>query len=115
MNLVAFRGLLARKLRVILTAVAIVLGVSMISGTYVLTDSINRSFSDIFHQSNRSLDAVIQSAQPVESMHGQRPSFPAGLLTVVKQTPGVAAAEGEIADSAQLVDRNGKVIGATAG
>jgi putative ABC transport system permease protein len=115
MNLVALRGLLARKLRVALTAIAIVLGVSMIAGTYVLTDTINKSFADIFHQANGKIDAVIQGKQPVESMMGQRPSFPASLLTIVRNTPGVAAAEGQISDSGQLVDRKGKLIGATGG
>ena len=44
----AVRGLLSRKLRTALTAVAIVLGVAMISGTYVLTDSIDQAFDRIF-------------------------------------------------------------------
>jgi hypothetical protein len=44
----ALRGLLGRKLRTVLTALAIVLGVAMISGTYVLTDSIDRAFDAIF-------------------------------------------------------------------
>src|SRR6185312_12009765 len=45
---VALRGLLGRKLRTILTAVAIVLGVAMVSGTFVLTDSIDKAFNLIF-------------------------------------------------------------------
>ena len=45
---VALRGLLGRKLRATLTAIAIILGVAMVSGTYVLTDSIDRAFDNIF-------------------------------------------------------------------
>ena len=45
---VSLRGLVGRKLRAVLTAVAIVLGVAMISGTYVLTDSIDSAFDTIF-------------------------------------------------------------------
>ena len=45
---VALRGLLGRKLRTILTAIAIVLGVAMVSGTFVLTDSIDKAFNSIF-------------------------------------------------------------------
>src|SRR5581483_3874667 len=41
---VALRGLLGRKLRSVLTAFAIVLGVAMVSGTFVLTDSIDSAF-----------------------------------------------------------------------
>jgi putative ABC transport system permease protein len=44
----ALKGLLGRKLRTALTALAIVLGVAMISGTYVLTDSIDSAFDTIF-------------------------------------------------------------------
>src|SRR5207302_8694789 len=52
----ALRGLLLRKLRTVLTGVAIVLGVAMISGTYVLTDSISNAFSAIFTQTYRGTD-----------------------------------------------------------
>ena len=56
---VALAGILGRKLRTALTAIAIVLGVAMISGTYVLTDSISNAFDAIFTQSYRGTDAVI--------------------------------------------------------
>ncbi len=49
----AVRGLLGRKLRTVLTAVAIVLGVAMVSGTYVLTDSISNAFDAIFTETYR--------------------------------------------------------------
>ena len=45
---VALAGLLGRKLRTALTAIAIVLGVAMVSGTFVLTDSIDKAFNSIF-------------------------------------------------------------------
>jgi len=45
---VALAGLLGRKLRTILTAIAIVLGVAMVTGTYILTDSIKGAFDGIF-------------------------------------------------------------------
>ena len=44
----ALKGMAGRKLRTALTAIAIVLGVAMITGTYILTDSINRAFAGIF-------------------------------------------------------------------
>ncbi|MBV9279153.1 MAG: hypothetical protein JOZ41_03640, partial [Chloroflexi bacterium] len=59
MRAVALRGLLGRKLRTVLTMIAILLGVAMIAGTYVLTDTIDDSFSSIFHQANSTTDAVI--------------------------------------------------------
>ena len=48
MTSVALKGLAGRKLRAFLTALAIVLGVAMVSGTYVLTDTIKSAFDQIF-------------------------------------------------------------------
>ena len=53
MTRVALRGILGRKLRTVLTAFAIVLGVAMVSGSYVLTDSIQKAFHSLLsHLSN---------------------------------------------------------------
>jgi len=112
---VSLRGLLSRKLRTVLTMIAIILGVSMISGTYVLTDTINQSFSTIFHQGNASTDAVLSGQAPITSQYSLPPSLPASLLTVVRQTPGVALAEGTIADRVQLVGKGGTILGSSNG
>ncbi|HKA26253.1 MAG TPA: hypothetical protein VKD88_02705, partial [Gaiellaceae bacterium] len=56
---VALKGLAGRKVRASLTAIAIVLGVAMISGTYILTDTINNGFDTIFTQSYVNADVVI--------------------------------------------------------
>ena len=56
---VALKGLAARKLRALLTAFAIVLGVAMVSGTYVLTDTIKSGFDTIFTVSYQNADAVV--------------------------------------------------------
>jgi putative ABC transport system permease protein len=112
---VVLRGLLTRKLRTVLTMIAIILGVSMISGTYILTDTINNAFLQIFTQADRHIDAVVQPHAVVESSFNQPPPLPASLLTVIQGTPGVAAAEGEIADQASLYDLKGKNVGALGG
>ena len=59
MTLFALRGIAGRKLRTVLTAVAIVLGVAMVSGTFVLTDSISGAFDAIFTSTYRNTDAVV--------------------------------------------------------
>lgn len=115
MRAVTLRGLFTRKLRTVLTMIAIVLGVSMVSGTYVLTDTINQSFSDIFQSADRTLDAVISGKQRVKSEFTQPPTLPAGLLPVVLHTPGVLTAEGEIADTVRLFNTKGKSVGASGG
>ena len=59
MTRLALRALWSRKLRTVLTGLAIVLGVATISGTYVLTDSISKAFDAIFTSIYRNTDAVI--------------------------------------------------------
>ncbi|GAC1396350.1 MAG: ABC transporter permease [Chloroflexota bacterium] len=115
MTAVGLRGLLSRKLRTVLTMVAIILGVSMIVGTYVLTDTINNSFSNIFHQANRTTDAIVSGKTAVQSQFSLPPSLPASLLTIVSSTQGVAGAEGEIADIAQVFDTHGKALSGSRG
>ena len=108
---VALRGLLSRKLRAVLTAIAIILGISMVSGTYVLTDTINNSFNQIFQQANRHIDAVVSTKTGANSDSGRTPPpLPASLLSVVRGTSGVSAAEGEIGDTAQLYDLKGNAL-----
>jgi putative ABC transport system permease protein len=111
---VALRGLLGRKLRAALTAFAIVLGVAMVSGTFVLTDTIKAAFSTVFTEAYKNADAVITGKSAISTGNGgngaSAPSLPASLLTRVRALPQVAAASGSISDQAQLVARNGKVI-----
>jgi putative ABC transport system permease protein len=111
---VALRGLLGRKLRAALTAFAIVLGVAMVSGTFVLTDTIKAAFSTVFTTVYQNTDAVISGKSAISGNNNGNgpttPSLPASLLTQVRALPSVAEASGGIADSAQLVGRNGKVI-----
>ena len=88
---VAVKGLLGRKLRAALTATAIVLGVAMASGTFVLTDTINGAFNSIFSQSYKNADVVITGKTAFENLNGngvQAPSFPETLLAEGPGAPG---------------------------
>ena len=94
---IALKGLLGRKLRSALTALAIVLGVAMISGTFVLTDTINKGFHTIFTQSYKNTDVVITSKVAFEGDNGPTtaaPGFPQSVLPRVRGLPDVAAALG---------------------
>jgi putative ABC transport system permease protein len=110
---VALRGLLGRKLRAVLTAISIVLGVAMISGTYVLTDTIKAAFDTVFTQVYKNTDAVItgKSAIGGNARNGDAvPSLPESLLQQVRGLPGVALAEGGVSDQAQLLNHKDKVV-----
>ena len=112
---VLLRGLLTRKLRTVLTAIAILLGVSMIAGTYVLTDTINNSFAQIFKTTSRGVDVVLIGKAAVSSDVSLPPPLPGRLLTIVRHTPGVLQAEGEIGSRATLFDLHGNSLGSTSG
>jgi putative ABC transport system permease protein len=112
-TLVALKGLAGRKLRAVLTAIAIVLGVAMISGTYVLTDTIKSAFNTVFTQVYKHTDAIVTGKSVIgtdQNSNGLPPAFSESLLGRVRALPGVLDAQGGITDLAQLVGRDGKVI-----
>jgi putative ABC transport system permease protein len=113
MRRVALKGLLGRKLRATLTAFAIVLGVAMISGSLVLTDTLGKSFDKVFDESYKTTDAVISSEEAIDTGDNtsQAPAFPADVLNKVEGLPGVRLAYGSIEDEARLVDKSGDPIG----
>jgi putative ABC transport system permease protein len=119
MRTVALKGLLGRKTRAILTGLAIVLGVAMISGTYVLTDTISKAFDQIFSGSYKNTAAVITGKKVVEFSNSGNATVSASLLERVRKLPDVEAASGQIfdlsssSDYGKLIDRNGKVIGSS--
>jgi putative ABC transport system permease protein len=112
---VALRGLAGRKLRAVLTALAIVLGVSMISGTLVLTDAIDRAFDRIFVQSYAGTDAVVTSAESDISFEGETataPPFPEEVLQQVRGVSSVDAAVGSVFEetAVKIIDAEGEPI-----
>jgi putative ABC transport system permease protein len=116
---VALKGLAQRKLRASLTAIAIVIGVAMISGTYILTDTIESAFSSLFTEVYKRSDVIITRKSAISTSEneeeGERsnrgaPAFSESLLTRVRALPGVAEAAGGVQSRVQLVGRNGKVI-----
>jgi putative ABC transport system permease protein len=116
MKRVALRGLLGRKLRSALTAVAIVLGVAMVSGTLVLTDTIEKAFDSIFSSSYEQTDAVVSGTKLVEWSSTGKAEVSSDVLTRVRGLPEVEAAAGTILDmsgdanQAKILDKDGKAI-----
>jgi putative ABC transport system permease protein len=110
----ALKGLLGRKLRTALTALAIVLGVAMISGTYVLTDSIDSAFDTIFTEVRKGSSAVITGKAAFDLSEGSgasAPAFDESVLDTVRTVDGVALAEGSVdSESTTLIGRDGDAI-----
>jgi putative ABC transport system permease protein len=110
----ALKGLLTRKLRTVLTALAIVLGVAMISGTFVLTDSIDSAFDQIFTDVREGSNVVISGKSAFDLSDGSgvtEPTLDESLLDEVRALPGVGQAEGSVdSDSTSLIGKDGKAI-----
>jgi putative ABC transport system permease protein len=109
------KGVLARRVRLALTALAVVLGVTFVSGTYVLTDTLKQSFGTLFSQYAAGVDLVVRGQAPFGNGDGSRQRIPEGIVDTVRQVPGIEAADGFLQGYAQFVGKDGKTTIQTAG
>ena len=109
-----FKSLASRKLRLVLSALAVVLGVMFVSGSFVLTDSLGKGFDRLFQSVNSNLDVQVTAKPKLDGQdQGGAPSstLPAALATEVAAVPGVAeATPGVYAQNARVIGKNGKVV-----
>jgi putative ABC transport system permease protein len=115
---VTLRGVLERKLRLLLTAISIALGVAFVAGSYILTDTLSYAFTSLFSKTGAKVDVVLQSpsrfvTQQNSFMRSDRAPVPAWLLDQVRKAPGVQVASGEVFGFAQIVGKDGKAISTT--
>jgi putative ABC transport system permease protein len=111
----AIRSLLARKVRLVLTGLAVVLGVGFMAGTFVLTDTMTRAFNDLVETGTSSIDVLVRSSNAFTAQTSsleEREPMPESVLQDVAGVPGVAEAVGDVLGYAQIVDpTTDKVIG----
>ena len=111
MAALVIRGLAARKARAILTGIAVLLGVAMVAGSYVLTDTINQSFDRIFEQASEGIDVKVTPHRTIKTEDGTPPPpFDASVLETVKNVDGVEEAEGAIFSLGSILDEDGEPI-----
>jgi putative ABC transport system permease protein len=109
---IAWRSLTAHKLRTFLTTLAILLGVAMISGTYVLTDQIDRGFQQIFTDAYKGIDVTVtrKAAFGGATVTSSVAGLPQSLVARIRNVDGVATAVGYVT-GAGAVAIDGKVVG----
>ncbi len=113
------KSLLAQKLRLVMSAFAIVLGVAFVSGSFVFTDTLNSSFTDIFRQT--APDVTVRPAHAEAAATGGFTAtdtrlVPAALVTTLATLPGVSRADGVVADqSTFVIGKNGKAVSPAGG
>src|SRR6478735_10418202 len=109
---VTVRGLLAHKLRMALSAVAVVIGVAFVAGSLVFTDTLDKTFTELTRQT-----APDVTVRPVQSDAAKATGYATEALTAdlvdqLTAVPGVARADGWITDQGTyVIGTNGKVIG----
>ena len=116
----ALRGLASRKLRAALTALAIMLGVAMVAGTFMLKGSVDKAFDDIFAEANAGVDVTVQPKSAFDSgfdLPESGAALPQSLVEKVAAVDGVEKASGGISDSTSIaiLDENGDRIGPSGG
>ncbi len=115
MSKLVLRGFAQRKVRALLTGIAIVLGVALMAGTYILTDTINHAFAEVFSNAYKN-KAVVITAKETLGKGSESQTYPIRKATIarVRTVPGVAAASGDVSTRAALLTTNGKRISSTA-
>jgi putative ABC transport system permease protein len=109
------KSLLARKLRLILSGLAVVLGVMFVAGAFVVTDTLSKSFDSLFASAYSTTDVGVTAKPKVEvsEFEGEEVTtpLPASALAQVRGVPGVQSATGLVeADGARVIGSDGKVL-----
>jgi putative ABC transport system permease protein len=111
---VTFKSLLSRKFRLLLTSISIVLGVSFVSGAFVLTDSLNKRFESLFASVSANTNVEVRGtkiASDLDADTGEdRHKLPESLLADIRGVDGVDAASGSVSGQAVLVGKDGDAV-----
>ncbi|HYG71410.1 MAG TPA: FtsX-like permease family protein, partial [Actinomycetota bacterium] len=112
----AIRSVLAHKVRLLLTAVSVVLGVGFMAGTYVLTDTMTSAFNSLIESGTGDVDVIVRSENafqaPTNGGAEEREPMPESVVADIAEIDGVAQATGDVLGYAQIVDpATGEAIG----
>ncbi len=110
---VSLRNLLVNKLRLFLTVAAVTVGVSFVSGTFVLSDTMGKAFDELYAGLTSGTDVVVhaKTAYEVDVTTGATPRpLDESIVGVVSKVPGVELARGGVSGFALIVDKTGKPI-----
>ncbi len=108
-----FRGMIAHKLRLVLTTASIALGIAFLAGTLILTDTMNHAFEQLFGKVSSGTDAVVRTESSYTQSSGvgtNRSPVAESVLDDVVGVDGVRTAEGFVTGYALLTDNDGKAI-----
>jgi putative ABC transport system permease protein len=104
------KNVFAHKTRLILTAFAIIFGVGFVAGTFIFTDTIDATFSNLFDDVYEGIDVVVETDTEYNPGFAAPPPFDENVLEIVQAVPGVKAADGSVGGYSQLIDKDGEAI-----
>ncbi|MCZ2860848.1 ABC transporter permease [Blastococcus sp. VKM Ac-2987] len=108
-----WRSLMAHKLRLAFSGLAIVLGVAFVAGTMIFTDTLNRTFTALFESTaaDVSVEPAAAFEEGVNGPSGTTAHLPSALVEQVRAVDGVAGAEGYVqTEGVYVLDRDGDVL-----
>jgi len=113
----ARKSVMAHKRRLIGTGLSVIIGIAFLAGTFVFTDTIKRTFDNLFADVFKNTDVYVRSNQSIESDFGQtqRPRIPDSLIAEVQKVPGVTEAAGTVQGYARIIGKDGKPLGSDQG
>lgn len=104
------KSLRARLGRTVFIGLAILLGVSFVAGSFVLADSLRKTFDSLFVSLNEGVDFEVRSTLEVDDPQVQRDPVPASLVDDLQGIDGIAQIEPVLLRYAQMLDKDGKAI-----
>jgi putative ABC transport system permease protein len=114
------KSLMARKLRLTLSALAVVLGVAFVVGAFVLTDTLGRTFTDLFNTVNKNIAVDVRGPEITPGSSGStgpRRDVPASTLSTVRAVGGVAEVQGNVVNAdgqVSMLGKDGKALSTNA-
>jgi putative ABC transport system permease protein len=111
---VTLKGLAARPVRTLLSALAIVVGVAFVCAALTFTNSMRGAADSLSSAAYDGTDAVVTAKtafEPGMDSFAQMPTLPASTLDRLQSAPGVDVAVGDITDTAQIIGGDGKPLG----
>ncbi|MET9642037.1 ABC transporter permease [Streptomyces syringium] len=109
----ALRNVLAHKARLLMTVLAVMLGVAFVSGTLVFTSTISDAYQKSSQKGFTGVDVAIQPHREDgdKGKPGAAPDLGQGLLDRAAKVPGAASATGSVNGFAAISDKKGKLVG----
>ncbi|WP_432096741.1 ABC transporter permease [Streptomyces sp. bgisy100] len=109
----ALRNVLAHKARLLMTVLAVMLGVAFVSGTLVFTDTVGDAYKNKMSRSfdHTSVSVRSNAAMPEDGASEPEAVLTDGLLTKIRKLPGTESATGVVSGFTALADKQGKLVG----